>query len=100
MSVSGATYWWDSHLQSEQSIARRPVGAAYNAMVRECTKEQLAEMVLDLMHEKRDMAKAHDARVTELLAANNIMVEKRRELARENYKLRTGIGERAERRAA
>ena len=52
------------------------------------------------MHEKRDMAKAHDARVTELLAANNIMVEKRRELACENYKLRTGIGEMTERRAA
>ena len=60
MSVSEARYWWDSHLQSVQSIARRPVSAAYNAMVEECTKGQLAEMVLDLMHEKREMAKAHD----------------------------------------
>jgi hypothetical protein len=81
MSVSEARHWWDSHLQS---IARpRQHGAAYNAMVEECTKEQLAEMVLDLMHGKREMAKVRDARVTELLTANNVEVERRRGLRRE-----------------
>ena len=32
------------------------MGVAYDALVEDCTKEQLAEMVLDLMHEKLALA--------------------------------------------
>jgi hypothetical protein len=72
------------------------MGAAYDALVEDCTKEQLADLVLALMHEKRElilthakkkrdwerekyeMAEVHEARVTELLEANNREVERRR----------------------
>ena len=63
------------------------MGAAYDALVEDCTKEQLAEMVLDLMHEKLalihahmkkeqdwerekgEIAEVHDVRVAELQGA-------------------------------
>jgi hypothetical protein len=35
------------------------MGAAYDALVEDCTKEQLAEMVLDLMHEKQELIRTH-----------------------------------------
>lgn len=35
------------------------MGAAYDALVEDCSKEQLAGLLLDLMHEKRDLILAH-----------------------------------------